>query len=287
MHRLLERHAEALVLGEAQEDVGEAVVGVELVVVHLAREDDLVEPQLADELLQPVEVALEAPVVAHEQEAAAGPHPPLEHREGADEVVDPLVRDDAAHEEDVRAAVVVEAPHDRRGRPVVEREVEDDGQDGRPREPGLLELAPVELAVPERELRPGGERLELAPPVVAQPREVRVEAQEEVGRRDVVVDDHQPVGGVVDEPAGGAADREVEDAHGVRRGHLPVLPERAREVGDARVHQLREDVRLVPGRAQLPLDRQGLVPDRVAVAERGEDLVDPHALPSFGPPSSR
>ena len=35
-HRLLQRHAEALVLREAQEHVGQPVVGVELVVVDLA-----------------------------------------------------------------------------------------------------------------------------------------------------------------------------------------------------------------------------------------------------------
>ena len=46
----------------------------------------------------------------------------------------------------------------------------------------------------------------------------------------------------------------------------PVLPERAREVGDARVDELGEDVRLVAGRAQLALDRERLVADRVAVA---------------------
>ena len=40
--------------------------------------------------------------------------------------------------------------------------------------------------------------------------------------------------------------------------------------------QLGEDVGLVAGRAQLPLDRERLVADRVAVGERGEQLVDPH-----------
>ena len=54
-------------LGQAQEDVGQAVVGVQLLVVHLAGEDDLVDPQLAHHLLQAVEVALEAAVVAHQR----------------------------------------------------------------------------------------------------------------------------------------------------------------------------------------------------------------------------
>ena len=282
-HRLLQRHPEALVLRQAQEDVGEPVVGVELVVVDLAGEDHLVHAQLAHQLLQPVEVALEAPVVAHQQQAALRPHELLEEREAADEVVDLLVRDDAPDEQHVGAAVVVEPPHQRRRRPLVERQVQHDRQHGRAREARLLQLLAVELAVAERELGARGEGGELAAPVVAQAREVRVEAEEEVRRRDVVVDDHQPVGGVVDQAAGGAADREVEDADGLGGRDLPVLEERARQVRDARVHQLREDVRLVAGGAQLALDRERLVADRVAVGERSEELVDLHRPGSRGP----
>ena len=50
LHRLLEGNTEPLVLGETQKDVGLSVVGVELVVVDLPSEDDLVQPQLADQL---------------------------------------------------------------------------------------------------------------------------------------------------------------------------------------------------------------------------------------------
>ena len=185
-------------------------------------------------------------------------------------------------EQDVGAAVVVEPPHERRGRPLVERQVQHDRQHGRAREAGLLQLLAVELAVAERQLRARREGGELAAPVVAQAREVRVEAEEEVRGRDVVVDDHQPVGGVVDQAAGGAADREVEDADGVGRRDLPVLEERARQVRDPRVHQLREDVRLVARGAQLALDRERLVADRVAVGERSEELVDLHRPGSRG-----
>ena len=42
VHGLLERHAEAFVLRQAEEEVGELVVGHEVVVVHVAGEDDLV-----------------------------------------------------------------------------------------------------------------------------------------------------------------------------------------------------------------------------------------------------
>jgi hypothetical protein len=40
------------------------------------------------------------------------------------------------------------------------------------------------------------------------------------------------------------------------------------------VRVLREDVRLVAGRPQVPLQGERIVADRVAVGERGEQLVD-------------
>ena len=135
----------------------------------------------------------------------------------------------------------------------------------------------------------GGEGRELAPAVVAQPREVRVEAEEEVGRRDVVVD-RRPAG----RARGGSAGRtalpiekwKMQTVSGEETS--AVLPERAREVGDARVDELREDVRLVPGRAQLALDRERLVADRVAVARAPRAAGGPSSRPRPRPsPSSR
>ena len=79
---------------------------------------------------------------------------------------------------------------------------------------------------------------------------------------------------MVDQPPRRAADREVEDAHRLRRRDLGVLPQRPREVGHARVDALREDVRLEARRPQVAPDGEGLVADGVAVGEGGEELVD-------------
>ena len=89
-----------------------------------------------------------------------------------------------------------------------------------------------------------------------------------------MVDADQAVRRVVDEPPGGAADREVEEADGLRRGDLAVLPERPGQAGHARMHALREDVGRESGPAQVALDGQGLVADGVAVGQSGQDLVD-------------
>ena len=71
----------------------------------------------------------------------------LVEREAAQQVVDLLVGDDAADEEHVGAAVVVEAPDDGGARAVESREILDDRQDAGLGEAGLDQLAAVELAV--------------------------------------------------------------------------------------------------------------------------------------------
>jgi hypothetical protein len=262
------------VLGEAQEDVRRAVAGVEIVVVDLAGEDDLVEAQLPHQLLQAVEVTLEPAVVTDEEEAASRVDPPLKSGEDAHQILDALVRDDPTHEEDVRAAVVEQPAEDGRGGARVATDVEDDGQHAGGAKPRLLELPAVELAVPESELGAGGKGGELTPAVVTQPGEVGVEAEEEAGGGDVVVDDDEAVGGVEGEAARRAADREVEEAHRLRRGHLPVFPQRAREVGHPGMDLLGEDVRRVAGGTQVSLDGESLVRDRVAIGQGGQELVD-------------
>jgi hypothetical protein len=214
-----------------------------------------------------------ASVVAHEQQPAARLQVALVDREDADQVLDLLVRDDASHEEDVHAPVGVETADDGRGRAPIGLEVQDDGQDRRAAEARRLQLPAVELAVSEPQLGARGEGGQLTPPVVAEAGQVRMEAEEEVRGRDVVVDADQAVGRVVHEPAGRAADREVEEADRLRRGDLPVLPERPGQAGHPRVHGLREDVGPEARPAEVALDGQGLVADGVAVGEGGQDLV--------------
>src|SRR4029453_16152136 len=85
---------------------------------------------------------------------------------------------------------------------------------------------------------------------------------------------HEAVRGVVDEPPGGAADREVEEADRLRRRDGRVLPERAGGMGGARVGLLPEDVGREPRGPEVLLDGEGLVADRAPVGERGEELVD-------------
>ena len=122
--------------------------------------------------------------------------------------------------------------------------------------------------------------------MVAEAGQVRVEAEEPVGGRDVVVDRDEPVRRVVDEPPGRAPDREMEEADRVGGRDLVVLPERPRAGGHAGVDALGEDVGFEAGAPEVTLDREGLVADGVAVGERGQDLVDPTAHAAL-PPRAR
>ena len=71
VERLDERHAEALVLARAQEQVGHLVVGDELRVRDVADEVDVANAQLLDEVVQRRQVALEQAEDADDQQAGA------------------------------------------------------------------------------------------------------------------------------------------------------------------------------------------------------------------------
>ncbi len=146
-HRLQQRHPEALVLGEAQEQVGHRVTRHQLVVLDVAGKDDLVHAQRAHHLREAREVALVAAVVAGEDQPALRVERLLVRRERPDEVVDLLVRDHAADEQDVGPAVVVQRPRHRRRRGLVLVQVEHDGQHAGARVPRRLQLPAVVLAV--------------------------------------------------------------------------------------------------------------------------------------------
>ena len=209
--------------------------------------------------------------------------------EEADQIFDLLVRDHPADEHDVRPRVV-ELVRDEAVRRAVEvREVGDDRQDRGAREAERLEILAVELRVAHREVAAVGVRAELAAPVKALARERAVDAREVLGRRDVVVDERHPIGQREGGPRRARSDREVVEQQVVGMARVDELAVVARQRLEAMVGRLDEDVRLVSRRAQHPLDAEHLVADGVAVAERGEHLVDArHArLPLSRAPSPR
>ena len=78
------------------------------------------------------------------------------------------------------------------GRLPVAREVEVDGQHARARETRRLQLLAVELAVPQGQVDVVAERDQLLAPDPADADHLLVVALEELGRRDVVVDQRAP-----------------------------------------------------------------------------------------------
>ena len=99
-------------------------------------------------------------------------------------------------------------------------------------------------------------------------------ADEILRRRDVVVNERHPVG----QREGGArrlgAERKMMEQQVVGMAEIDQLAIVARQRLEPVVRGLDEDLRLVAGAPQHALDAEHFVADRVAVAERREDLVD-------------
>ena len=108
-------------------------------------------------------------------------------------------------------------------RDVEVREVGHDRQHAGGAEAERLELLPVVLGVAEREVAAVDVGRQLAAAVEAQLDELLVDADEVLGRRDVVVDEHHAAGQRVGDARGARADREVVDQDVVRARSRPTI----------------------------------------------------------------
>ena len=241
-HRLEQRDAEALVLGEREERRGAAVVRDELLDRDAAGEGDRVVET------EPTNVAAHAVEIAPrhrgrpDQVQVRGAIGLAVFRERRDDVVDGLMREDLPHGED-RGALVGEHARDLGiGRPVEVLPVDERRNDRGVREPGCLELLAVVFAVGDPELGGPRELLELLAPELRECLQIVVKAGEIVTRRDVVVDDRLPRRRCQDLRHGVRADRVVDEEESVAPGNeLEVVP-RARERSHLRLRLGREEV---------------------------------------------
>ncbi len=154
------------------------------------------------------------------------------------------------------------------------REVWNDRQHASVREADRSQLLAVELGVADGDLTAVHVGAKLAPSQEAQLHQQIVHAHEILGRRDVVVDERHPVRQCECHAGRFGADREMvkEQIVGMARSHqIAIVPG---QVFETRIRGLHEDVGLVAGRPQGTLDPQHLMADGVAVAERGQHLMD-------------
>src|SRR5688572_2219740 len=107
--------------------------------------------------------------------------------EVADDVFNPLVRDDAADKQDVRPVIVVLTRDQIVWRQVEMLEIGNDRQYAGGIEPEGFELPAIEFGVAEREIDASRVDAQLAPPLEALLDELLVYIDEELGRCDVVV----------------------------------------------------------------------------------------------------
>ncbi len=177
-------------LAERHVDVRPAVERREIRVRHRAGEPDAVgkHPQLGDEGAHLRVVARHAVVAADENETIVVVGVALVDLAEPDVILDLLVGDDAADEEDVdqpvREDLLEPGPPRCAGDP---RRVHGDRQHAGRREAERLELAAIELRIAERQVHAADQGLQLRAPERCQPEQPGIVGGKEGGRRDVVV----------------------------------------------------------------------------------------------------
>ena len=265
-HRLEERDAEALVIGQREKRRRAAVVRDELLGVDAAGEGDVLrEVRLAHLLLQTLQIrrrhrrrADEVQVRARIAAAVA--------RESGDDVVHRLLREDLSDDED-RGALVGEPVRDVRIRRDVELlPVVEDRDDRGLLQSGGLELLAVELAVGEAELRDRRELVQLGAAELAVALRVIVEAAEVLGGRDVVVNDCLFLRELRDLAEDVVAHRVVDEQECVAGQPLQIAPV-ADERADLGLGLPREQIAAHVRRPEHPLQLEAVVPDRIAVRD--------------------
>ncbi len=240
----------------------------------MSGEVKIVDVEAPREILQSVVVGRERPVFADDDEPCLMIDIVLEVSERAQDVLEALVRHDPAHEEP-GGLRIVESRHDRGvARTVESAQVEEQRQNTCRREAEVLEFLPVVFRVAESERGPIPERGKLEPSGGAVTRHRERVRRVPVGRRDVVVDQHQPVVDFLCQTRNRGADRVVQQHDVLGRGDIPILLEGPHFSGHAGIDQFHEDVGVVAGIPQRRADLHHLVADRVAVGGRNGQLMD-------------
>jgi len=201
------------------------------------------------------------------------------HVEGADHVLELLVRDHPAHEHHIGPVVVEPAGECAIGNDVEVGEVGNDRQHSGVRKPERLELEPVVLGVAEGQLTAIDVGSELAAAAEAQLDEILVNSDEVLGGRDVVVDERHSPGQRVRGPRRPRSDREMVDQDVVWRDPADHIAVVERQVLESGIRGLHEDGRVVSGCRKRALNPEYFVTDRVAIAERGEHLMNARTRP--------
>ena len=257
-----------------QEQVGRVVVSRQLGVGDVAAEVNVGDAEPRDEVMQRREIFVETSVGADKQQPGAWIEVALVGVEVADHVFDALVRNDPSDEKDVRP-LVVELTRDEVVRLQIEvRKIGHDRQHAGGVEPQRFELLPVEFGIAEREIDAGRIHGQLAAALETLLRKLLVHIDEELRRRDVVVDENLSIGQRVCDARGPGADRKMMDQDVRRVAFLDEVAVVARAIFEPRVGGLNEDVGLEAGAAERPLDAEHFVADGIAIAERRENLMN-------------
>ena len=149
--------------------------------------------QLRGQFIQRGQITLEETEHPDDQQSRARVEVHVVGVEHPDQVLDLLVRDDPADEEDIGPLVVKLIGDETIGDPIEVSEVRNDGQHRGAGKSQRFEVLAVELRIPQSKIAAIDVRLKLATPSKALSRERPVDADEILRRRDVVIDERHPV----------------------------------------------------------------------------------------------
>src|SRR5262249_43091313 len=198
--------------------------------------------------------------------------------EEVDDVLNFLVGDDPADEDDV-GPLVVELIRDKAiWLPLEMREVRHDRKKCGPAESELFKVQPIELRVTEREVAAIRVRAQFAAAAKTLPGERSVHVDEVFGRRDVVIDERHPIR----KGEGGArcfrAKREMVKQQSLGVAEVHQFAAIAGQRLERYVDSFDEEVGLMAVTPQPALNAENFVANRIAVPERSQDLMDPDHL---------
>ena len=160
------------------------------------------------------------------------------------------------------------------GREIQMRQIRHDRQHARRLEAECVQFLAVELGISEREIDTRGVDAELAPALETLLCQLLVDIHEELRRSDVVVDENLTVGDGISHAGGAGTDGEMMDQNVGGVAGLKQIAIVLRQVLEAVVGRLDEDLGLKPCSSEHALNTQHFVADGVAIAERGKDLMN-------------
>src|SRR5262245_62149647 len=180
-------------LARTQKEIGNLVKGNQLAVRYVTNEMHVIGTERSGEVVERREIPFESRVGANDDKARSSVELLVGVKE-SDQILDLLVGNDSPHEQNVRPGIVELAGEPSVWLTIEVRKVGHDRQHRGPWKAQLLQVLPVEFRIAQRQVATIHVGPQFPPPAETLPSKRPVDANEILGRSDVVIDERHPVG---------------------------------------------------------------------------------------------